>query len=85
MSTVLLNEEFETLVAVDLTSAELNTEYVIRDVVSLDDELKEFLFSLGCYEGETITVMSILSENFVISVKDARYTIDSDLAQAIYI
>lgn len=68
-----------------LTEADINQEYIIKDVVTNDSELKNFLFTLGCYTGEPITLISTLSENFIITVKDARYSIDSDLAEAIYI
>lgn len=68
-----------------LTHGKLNTEYVIKAVETNDKELKEFLFTLGCYEGETVTIISILAENYVIAVKDARYSIDKDLAEVIYI
>ncbi len=47
--------------------------------------MKDFLFTLGCYEGEEITVISILSDNYIIHVKGARYSIDKELARAILI
>ena len=76
-----MNETNITLLRKDLTEAEVNVEYIIREIRSVDAELKKFLFSLGCYEGETVTLISVLSENFVISVKDARYSIDSKCHQ----
>lgn len=69
----------------NLAKAKINTEYIIKEVKTNDEELKSFLFTLGCYEGETVTVLSAFSENYVISVKDARYSIDKDLAEAIII
>ena len=60
-------------------------EYVIRDILTDDEELNSFLFSLGCYSGETITVISHLKKSCMVSIKDARYNIDSDLANAIII
>ena len=60
-------------------------EYIIRAVVTDDDELDEFLFSLGCYSGEPITVVSHTRAGYVVSIKDARYTIDPRLAEAIQI
>lgn len=69
----------------DLAKAQLNRAYTIKDVKTNDEELKNFLFTLGCYEGETVTVLSILGENYVISVKDARYSIDKNLARAIIV
>ena len=69
----------------NLSQAEIDTEYVIKDVLADDEDLTNFLFTLGCYEGERITVISRLAENYVISVKDARYSIDQELAEAIII
>ncbi|WP_279380140.1 FeoA family protein [Sporosalibacterium faouarense] len=69
----------------NLAQGRINTEYTIKDIDTNDEELKNFLFTLGCYEGELITVISVLAENFVINVKDARYSIDKDLAKAIII
>jgi ferrous iron transport protein A len=69
----------------NLAQGRINTEYIIKDIKTNDEELKNFLFTLGCYEGESITVISILAENYVIAVKDARYSIDKDLAEAIII
>lgn len=59
------------------------TEYIIKDIDTDDEELEDFLFSLGCYEGETITVISHIKGGCVVSIKDGRYTIDNDLADAI--
>ena len=69
----------------NLSNAQINREYTIKEVKTNDEEVKHFLFTLGCYEGETVTVISVLSENYVISVKDARYSIDTDLAEAIIV
>ncbi|NLM57604.1 MAG: ferrous iron transport protein A [Clostridium sp.] len=69
----------------NLANAQVNKEYVIKEVKTDDEELKNFLFTLGCYEGETVTVLSVVSDNLVISVKDARYSIDKDLAEAIIV
>ncbi|MBO6111593.1 MAG: ferrous iron transport protein A [Lachnospiraceae bacterium] len=68
-----------------LNDAEPGKEYVIKDVnTGNDEEMKSFLFSLGCYSGERITVVD-KKRNLVVSIKDARYNIDSDLASAIEI
>jgi ferrous iron transport protein A len=69
----------------NLAKAQINTEYTIKAVKTNDEELKNFLFTLGCYIGETVTVLSILGENFVISIKDARYSVDKDLAEVIIV
>ena len=60
-------------------------EYIIREIRTDDEELNSFLFSLGCYSGEAITVVSQKKRGCVISVKDARYSIDNQLAEAIII
>ncbi|MCQ2554824.1 MAG: ferrous iron transport protein A [Clostridia bacterium] len=58
-------------------------DYIVKDIVSQDEELKNFLFSLGCYSGEEITVISRKKGGCTVSIKDARYNIDMDLARAI--
>lgn len=69
----------------NLLSAELGREYIIKDIVTDDEELNSFLFSLGCYSGEPITVISYLKGGLVVSIKDARYNIDNQLAEAILV
>lgn len=69
----------------NLRSAEEGKEYIIKDIVTDDEELDDFLFSLGCYSGEPITVISHLKGGCVVSIKDGRYNIDKQLAQAIII
>ncbi len=66
-----------------LTEAQLGKEYIIESILTDDDELNSFLFSLGCYSGEPITVVSQMRGGYVVSVKDGRYNIDSNLAEAI--
>ncbi len=66
-----------------LNDAELGREYIIRDISTDDEELDAFLFSLGCYSGEPITVVSRRNGSCVVSIKDGRYTIDNNLASAI--
>lgn len=60
-------------------------EYTINSIKTDDEELDAFLFSLGCYSGETITVVSRKKNNCVVSIKDGRYSIDNQLAEAIII
>ena len=60
-------------------------EYIIRKIETDDEELNSFLFSLGCYTGEPITVVSHLKGGCVVSIKDGRYNIDNQLAEAILI
>ena len=58
-------------------------EYIIQQINTDDEELNAFLFSLGCYSGEAITVVSHLRNSCMVSIKDARYNIDKQLAEAI--
>ena len=69
----------------DLTKAEEGKEYIIKEIVTDDEELNAFLFSLGCYSGEPITVISHRKSGCVVSIKDGRYNIDRELASAILI
>ncbi len=68
-----------------LNEAVEGTEYIIRDIDTDDEELNSFLFSLGCYSGEAITVVARRRGGCVVSIKDARYNIDNQLAGAIII
>ncbi len=69
----------------NLTSAIEGTEYVIQRIETDDEELNSFLFSLGCYSGEKITVVSRRRGTCVVSIKDGRYSIDNQLAEAIVV
>lgn len=69
----------------NLIEAEEGKEYIIKDIHTDDEELDAFLFSLGCYSGEPITVVSHKRKNCVVSIKDSRYSIDNQLAEAIQI
>ena len=66
-----------------LREAQLGKEYIIQGIVTADEELIAFLFSLGCYSGEPITVISRQRGTCVIAIKDGRYCIDDQLAEAI--
>ena len=68
-----------------LWEAETGKEYIIRGLETEDEELNAFLFSLGCYSGEPITVVSRKRSNCVVAIKDGRYNIDNHLAEAILI
>ena len=67
----------------NLTEVQEGREYIIKNIVTFDEELDAFLFSLGCYFGEPITVISRKKKTCVVSIKDSRYNIDSELATAI--
>ena len=69
----------------NLTKAAIGTEYIIRDLQTGDEELDAFLFSLGCYSGEPITVISRRRGGMTVSIKDGRYNIDNQLAEVILI
>ena len=66
-----------------LKNAKQGKEYIIKSIVTYDEELDAFLFSLGCYSGEGITVIAHRRGGCVVSIKDARYNIDYALANAI--
>lgn len=68
-----------------LLNALEGTEYTVQQIDTDDEELNAFLFSLGCYSGEPITVVSHLKGGCVVSIKDGRYNIDRQLAEAIQI
>lgn len=65
--------------------ADIGTEYIIKDIATDDEELNSFLFSLGCYSGEPITVVSRKRGGCTVSIKDGRYNIDNQLAEAIIV
>ena len=69
----------------NLTEVTEGKEYVIRAVEPDDEEMEAFLFSLGCYSGETITVVSRRRSGCVVAIKDARYSIDTLLARCIHV
>ncbi len=68
-----------------LKDAEVGKEYMIKSIETDDEELDAFLFSLGCYSGEPITVIARLRGSCTVSIKDGRYNIDNHLAEAIFI
>ena len=67
----------------NLRIAEEGKEYIIKSIETNDEELDAFLFSLGCYSGEPITVISRKKGTCVVSIKDGRYIVDNNLAEAI--
>ena len=66
----------------DLMEAQIGKEYAVSRIATGDEELDSFLFSLGCYSGEPITVISRKRRHCVVAIKDGRYSIDSQLARA---
>ena len=69
----------------NLKTAQLGKEYIIKALETNDEELDAFLFSLGCYSGEPITVVSRRRGSCIVAIKDGRYNIDEHLAEAIHI
>ena len=69
----------------NLTKAEVGKEYIVRAIETDDEELNSFLFSLGCYSGQPITVVSRRRKGCTVSIKDGRYNIDNQLAAAIIV
>ena len=69
----------------NLTKAQEGKEYIVRAIETDDEDLNAFLFSLGCYSGEPITVIAHRRGGCVVSIKDGRYNIDTQLAEAIQI
>ena len=73
------------VVDMNLREAEKGKEYIIQQINTDDEELNVFLFSLGCYSGQTITVIAHRKGGCTVSIKDARYNIDKQLAEAIIV
>ncbi|MBR3979426.1 MAG: ferrous iron transport protein A [Oscillospiraceae bacterium] len=69
----------------NLLTAQEGQEYIIQEIETDDEELLAFLFSLGCYSGEPITVVSRRRGGCTVSIKDGRYNIDNQLAEAIVV
>ena len=77
-----MGEQVKTMTLKDALEGQ---EYLVQAIDTDDEELNAFLFSLGCYEGEPITVITHLKGGCVVSIKDGRYNMDNQLAQAIRI
>lgn len=69
----------------NLREAQEGKEYIVQRIETDDEELDSFLFSLGCYSGEPITVVTHLKGGCIVSIKDGRYNIDNQLAEAIIV
>lgn len=68
-----------------LTAGDLATNYIIDEVKTNDEELDDFLFTLGCFKGERITIVSRVGNSLVVAIKDGRYNIDTNIADAIIV
>ena len=69
----------------NLSVAEIGKEYIISRIETDDEELNTFLFSLGCYSGEKVTIITRRKSGCIIALKDARYNIDMQLAKVIFV
>ena len=69
----------------NLNDAVIGETYAIKEIQTKDEELELFLFRLGCYSGEPITVISRRKSGCVVSIKDGRYNIDNGIAEAILV
>jgi len=67
----------------NISNCELHTEYIIASIIATEADMKDFLFTLGCYPGETVVLISRLPSMYVVAIKNSRYSIDDDLARAI--
>ncbi len=67
----------------NISNCDKGIEYKIAKIATANKEMENFLFTLGCYEGETVTLVSVISGNYVVTIKDSRYSIDKKLAEAI--
>ena len=81
----MLIEYKDQVIYMNLTNAKLGEKYIVRRIETGDEELDSFLFSLGCYAGEPVTVISRRKSTCVIAIKDGRYCIDNQLARAIQV
>lgn len=68
-----------------LSNGKLNKTYIVNAIETVHEDMREFLFTLGCYPGEEVTVISKLANNYIVNIKDARYSIDEELANAILV
>ena len=73
------------VIHMNLTQVQEGQEYIISRIETDDEELNAFLFSLGCYSGEPITVVSRRRSSCTVAIKDGRYNIDNQLAAAIHV
>ena len=69
----------------NLWNSEVGKEYIVDRIETNDDELDAFLFSLGCFSGEPITVIARRVGGLTVSIKDGRYHVDKDLGQVIFV
>ena len=69
----------------NILEGEVNNTYIVREINTEDEEMNAFLFRLGCYSGEPITLISKKKKNCIVAIKDGRYSLDNFLAEAIIV
>jgi len=69
----------------NLLEAEEGKTYIVSEINTNDDEMTAFLFRLGCYEGEPVTLISKKRKGCVVAIKDGRYSLDKQLASAVLV
>ena len=69
----------------NILEAEPGVTYTIKDIDTEDEEMNAFLFRLGCYSGEPITLISKKKKNCIVVIKDSRYNLDNLLAETIIV
>lgn len=68
-----------------LLDAEIGQTYIVREIDTEDEEMNAFLFRLGCYSGEPITLISKRKNSCIVAIKDSRYGLDNQLAEAVIV
>lgn len=68
-----------------LLDGEVGQTYTVKDIRTDDEDMNAFLFRLGCYSGEPITLIKKSKRGCIVVIKDGRYSLDNMLAEAILI
>ena len=67
-----------------LTMAKIGETIFIKKIIG-KDEVRRHLAELGFLVGESVTVVSELGRNMILSVKDSRVALDKTMANRILI
>ncbi len=68
-----------------LLDVEVGKTYIVKEIDTTDEEMNAFLFRLGCYSGEPVTVISKKKKSCIVAIKDSRYGLDNQLAKAVIV
>lgn len=68
-----------------ITKGMMNATYIIEAIKTNQEIIRDFLFAFGCYLGEEVTIISKLVGNYIVNIKDARYSIDESHANSIFV